>query len=71
MAITCCKNCVPPQRHPGCHGTCEQYLKEKAEYEKQKEYAKAHKTVMLTNYDSMRLPMPVLNAIRDVAEIKA
>lgn len=51
MAITCCKNCVPPQRHPGCHGTCKQYLKEKAEYEKQKEYAKAHKTVMLTNYD--------------------
>lgn len=51
MAITCCKNCVPHQRHPGCHGTCEQYLKEKAEYEKQKEYAKAHKTVMLTNYD--------------------
>ena len=28
-----------------------QELKEKAEYEKQKEYAKAHKTVMLTNYD--------------------
>lgn len=51
MAITCCKNCVPPQRHPCCHSTCEQYLKEKAEYEKQKEYAKAHKTVMLTNYD--------------------
>jgi hypothetical protein len=51
MAITCCKNCVPPQRHPGCHSTCKQYLKEKAEYEKQKEYAKAHKTVMLTNYD--------------------
>lgn len=51
MAITCCKNCVPPQRHPGCHGTCKRYLKEKAEYEKQKEYAKAHKTVMLTNYD--------------------
>lgn len=51
MAITCCKNCVPPKRHPGCHSTCEQYLKEKTEYEKQKEYAKAHKTVMLTNYD--------------------
>ena len=51
MAIKCCKDCVPPTRHPGCHGTCEQYLKEKAEYEKQKEYAKAHKTVMLTNYD--------------------
>lgn len=51
MAIKCCKDCVPPTRHPGCHGTCEQYLKEKAGYEKQKEYAKAHKTVMLTNYD--------------------
>lgn len=51
MAIKCCKDCVPPIRHSGCHGTCERYLKEKAEYEKQKEYAKAHKTVMLTNYD--------------------
>lgn len=51
MSIKCCRNCVPPKRHIGCHGTCEQYLKEKAEYEKQKEYARAHKTVMLTNYD--------------------
>ena len=51
MAITCCKNCVPPKRHLGCHSTCEQYLREKAEYEKQKEYARAHKTVILTNYD--------------------
>ena len=51
MAIKCCKDCVPPTRYPGCHDKCEQYLKEKAEYEKRKEYAKAHKTVMLTNYD--------------------
>lgn len=51
MAIKCCKDCVPPTRYPGCHAKCEQYKAEKAEYEKQKEYAKTHKTVMLTNYD--------------------
>lgn len=51
MAIKCCKDCVPPTRYPGCHAKCEQYIKEKTEYEKQKQYAKAHKAVMLTNYD--------------------
>ena len=51
MAIKCCKDCVPPTRYPGCHAKCSKYLEEKAEYEKQKEYAKAHKTVLLTNYD--------------------
>ena len=35
--IKCCKECVAPKRHPGCHGTCEEYLAERAEYEKQKE----------------------------------
>ena len=51
MTIKCCKDCVPPTRYPGCHDKCEKYIKEKAEYERQKEYAKAHKTVVLTNYD--------------------
>ena len=51
MSIKCCKDCVPPTRYPGCHDKCSKYLEEKAEYEKQKEYAKAHKTVILTNYD--------------------
>ena len=51
MQIKCCKDCVPPARHTGCHAKCEQYKAEKAEFEKQKEYAKAHKTVMLTKYD--------------------
>ena len=51
MPIKCCKDCVPPARYPGCHAKCEKYIKEKAEYERQKEYAKAHKTVVLTNYD--------------------
>ena len=30
-----CKGC--PTRTPGCHGYCEKYLKEKAEYEALKE----------------------------------
>lgn len=31
-----CKDCVAPKRHPGCHGTCETYLAERAEYDKRK-----------------------------------
>lgn len=49
MAIKCCKDCVPPTRYPGCHAKCEQYKVEKAKWEEEK--AKAHKTVILTNYD--------------------
>ena len=44
MAIKCCHGCVPPKRHPACHGHCPEYLsekeqddKEKAEVRKQKE----------------------------------
>lgn len=36
MAINCCKDCVAPKRYPGCHGSCEQYIKEKAEYDHRK-----------------------------------
>lgn len=35
--ITCCKNCVPPKRHVGCHSTCETYIKAKEEYKKEKD----------------------------------
>lgn len=34
--ITCCKDCVAPKRRPGCHGTCPEYLVEKAEHDKQR-----------------------------------
>ena len=34
--IRCCMGCVPPERHPGCHGTCEKYLAEKASHDKRK-----------------------------------
>ncbi len=36
MAIKCCNGCVPPKRHPGCHGQCPEYLAEKAEYDRLK-----------------------------------
>ena len=32
--IYSCKDCVAPKRHPGCHGSCPEYLAEKAEYDR-------------------------------------
>ena len=37
MPIKCCRYCVPPERHPGCHGNCKKYLDEKEEWEREKE----------------------------------
>lgn len=51
MVIKCCKDCVPPKRHAGCHTKCEQYLKEKAEYEKMKEWERKSKYLVTTTYD--------------------
>lgn len=34
--IWCCKDCVAPKRRPGCHGSCPEYLVEKAEHEKER-----------------------------------
>lgn len=36
MAIKCCRYCVAPKRHPGCHGSCSEYLTEKAIYDELK-----------------------------------
>ena len=33
MAIKCCYGCVAPKRYPRCHGSCPEYLKEKAEHD--------------------------------------
>lgn len=36
-----CKNCKPPERHPGCHGTCQHYIEWKKKYEEiNKKYRK-------------------------------
>ena len=41
MAIYCCKGCTAPKRHPGCHGSCPEYIADKAEHDRLKaEYNK-------------------------------
>lgn len=35
--IKCCKNCVPPKRHLGCHNECTEYIQEKEQREKENE----------------------------------
>lgn len=35
--ITCCKGCVPPKRHTGCHQYCEEYIEQKVKLEKEKQ----------------------------------
>ena len=35
---TCCMNCEPPKRHPGCHATCEEKKAYDEERKKKKEY---------------------------------
>lgn len=35
--ITCCKGCVPPKRHIGCHQYCEEYIEQKVKLEKEKQ----------------------------------
>ena len=34
--IYCCKGCEAPKRYPGCHSVCQEYLEQKAEYDKRK-----------------------------------
>lgn len=34
--INCCRECVPPKRHIGCHGTCPEYIKANAKNEEKK-----------------------------------
>ena len=36
MYVDSCNGCVPPERHVGCHGTCQKYIDSKAEYENNK-----------------------------------
>ena len=36
VIIKCCQHCVPPKRHPGCHGSCSDYAAQKAEHDRLK-----------------------------------
>ena len=37
--IECCKNCIAPKRHLGCHAECPEYIGEKAAYEEKRKKA--------------------------------
>lgn len=34
--ITCCKDCVAPERHVGCHTDCPKYIEEKRKHDERK-----------------------------------
>ena len=36
-----CQKCVPPKRHPGCHGTCPDYAESRAKFDADKAKADA------------------------------
>lgn len=62
--ITCCMGCT--DRHPGCHGSCDEYKQQKAEYDETKAekdkrkaieagldsclYSSVHRIARRTNY---------------------
>lgn len=45
MGITCCKDCIAPKRHIGCHEVCLEYLSEKKKHDEMKE--KRHRWLKL------------------------
>lgn len=49
--IMCCKECVAPKRHPGCHGTRGEYLAERAKYELLKEQHDQKKRISADIYN--------------------
>lgn len=53
MPIFCCKDCAPPKRGLHCHSTCEDYIREKAEYNKKKAEldAKKHVAISMRDYE--------------------
>ena len=51
IGIHCCKDCVPPKRHVGCHSTCEQYRKEKIQLEIDKKKVKESYPPDITAFD--------------------
>ena len=63
--IKCCKDCVAPKRHPGCHSTCPEYRTEKAEYEEYKAKVDKQKAIK-AGLDSMAIAS--VNRARKIRE---
>lgn len=63
--IKCCKDCVPPERYPGCGDHCDRYKQEKAAYEKRKsEYKQQSIQRNVTEYDFHRTGVHVTKRYR-------
>lgn len=45
MSIKCCRYCVAPKRHPGCHDRCAEYQGEKTAYNELKAAADKKKAI--------------------------
>jgi hypothetical protein len=50
-SFECCRYCVAPKRHAGCHITCQEYLDAKAEHERNKEIEDMERVVRQYNCD--------------------
>lgn len=45
----CCKGCVAPKRHVGCHSTCKEYLDDKAAYDEEQANIRKERKNVTTN----------------------
>jgi len=52
-----CKECKPPKRHPGCHGTCEErrIWKEELDSKKAQIFADKHRESQLDSFEQKRM----------------
>lgn len=49
--MKCCKDCIAPKRHLGCHATCEDYAKAKEEDKAKKKWLKESCHPRISNFD--------------------
>lgn len=63
MTFKSCFGCVAPKRHPGCHGSCPEYLAERAEYDRLKEIHDREQRVTIGIYTSRN--QKVYKALKD------
>lgn len=61
LRINCCRDCVPPKRHPGCHSACEEYIKAKEQYEKDKKKNKEMRNPIINRCEFVGNEKPTRN----------